>query len=119
MSTISRPKDKAEEIEFAQVSSNQFSTLGFELTQKLGNSQIKSDEYYHEIIMFAINTFGLEDNKATRFLQYALSNTEFINCLAYAQKVHHRLQAQESKEVLNLSKFHKNRDGIRHRKLNK
>ena len=98
MSTITPPKDKAEEIELAQITATQFSVLGFRLTQKLENGQISSDEYYHEIIMFSINTFGIEDNKAMRFLQYALSDMQLTNCLLYMEKVHNRLQAQKDKE---------------------
>lgn len=110
MSTITCPKDKAEEIEFAQITATQFSVLGFRLTQKLEKGQITSDGYYHEIIMFAINTFGIEDNKAMRFLQYALSDIQFTNCLLYMEKVHNRLQAQQDKESLNPSNFYKNDD---------
>lgn len=99
MSTITPPKDKAEEIEFAQITANQFSVLGFELSQKLSNGEIRSDEYYHEIIMFAINTFGIEDNKAMRFLQYALSDMQLTNCLLYMNKVHNKLEAQKVKKV--------------------
>lgn len=114
MSTITPPKDKAEEIEFAQITATQFSVLGFELSQKLSKGQIRSDGYYHEIIMFAINTFGIEDNKAMRFLQYALSDMQFTNCLLYMEKVHNRLQAQQDKESLNLSNFHKKGDIVQH-----